>query len=175
MARYPTTYSRVSTGYKDSKNTIAESGYDLGFIDAIGSGTLQSSNLSATGLLAGATAAIFSMTTLSGGISVGGGDKISLISSKTAAISLGAIAPLESSSVVTVAGPSGTSRGDALFITVDSIYPVVAANRDVHWMCSSSSTAGEVHVWGVNSTLTSVTPTASTVVRITRIGFPSYL
>jgi hypothetical protein len=36
MARDPTTFSRVSTGYKDSANTIAESGYDLDFIDGVG-------------------------------------------------------------------------------------------------------------------------------------------
>ena len=96
------------------------------------------------------------------------------ISSATAAISLGAIAPLESSSVVTV-GLSGATRGDSIWITPDSLYPVVAANRDVTLACSSGSTTGEVNVWGVNSTLTSVTPTAATVIRLTRINHPSYL
>lgn len=115
--------------------------------------------------------------TFTGGLFVGAATAINevvAISTATAAVSLGAIAGNESSSVVTVA-LSGATRGDSIFITVDALYPVVAANRDVLWMASSSSTAGEVHVWGVNSTITSVTPTASTVVRLTRINHPSYL
>lgn len=107
------------------------------------------------------------------GIQAGGGIVAQIISSGTAAISLGAITPHESSSVQTFA-VSGLSRLDALFINVDSIYPNAAGNTDVSWMCSSSSTVGEAHVWGVNSTLTSVTPTASTVIRWTRIKFGNY-
>lgn len=226
MARYPTTFSRVSSGYKDSKNTLAETGYDLGFFDSIGtnltlSGTLAgaaytgttaafTSTLSANGaatfqstvtvrgqttansLLAqsgatfnstvsigGAVTQLSTVTTLgqttaTGGVAIGGGANVVALSTATAAVSLGAIAPLESSSVQTVA-LSGATRGDAIFITLDSIYPNAAANRDVTWMASSSSTAGEVHVWGVNSTLTSVTPTANTVIRLTRLNFASYL
>lgn len=115
--------------------------------------------------------------TATGGLFVGSAAAINelvAISSATAAISLGAIAPLESSSVQTVA-LSGVTRGDTIILTVDSIYPNAAANRDVHWMASSSSTVGEAHVWGVNSTLTSVTPTAATVVRLVRINHPSYI
>lgn len=112
--------------------------------------------------------------TATGGVAIGGGSNVVALSTATAAVSLGAINPLESSSVQTVA-LSGATRGDAIFITLDSIYPNVAANRDVTWMASSSSTAGEVHVWGVNSTLTQVTPTASTVIRLTRLNFASYL
>lgn len=53
MARDPTTFSRVSTGYKDSANTIGESGYDLGFLDAVGTtltlgGGTKLTNLSIT-------------------------------------------------------------------------------------------------------------------------------
>lgn len=130
-------------------------------------------------LSANGAATFLSTLTVSGqvnadaGVQVGGGVVAQVISSGTAAISLGAIAPLESSSAVTFA-VSGLSRLDMLMIAVDSIYPVVAANRDISWMCSSSSTVGEANVWGVNSTLTSVTPTASTVIRWTRIKFGNY-
>lgn len=229
MARNPTTFSRLSTGYKDSKNTIGESGYDLSAIDAYISGSLTNAGdaTSATGVftstlsvggaatlqstatvrgqltasngllassgatfnstvsvggaatLGGAITGLSTLTqagqiTATGGVAVGGGANVVALSTATAAVSLGAIAPNESSSVQTVA-LSGLTRGDALFITLDSIYPNVDANRDVVWHASSSSTAGEAHVWGVNSTLTSVTPTAATVIRLTRLNFASYL
>lgn len=142
------------------------------------------STLSVGGTLFADGAATFNSTltaagnvTATSGLFVGTATAINelvAISSATAAVSLGAIAPLESSSVVTV-GLSGVTRGDTVILTLDSIYQIVAANRDVLWHCSSGSTTGELNVWGVNSTLTSVTPTAATVVRLTRINHPSYL
>lgn len=114
------------------------------------------------------------------GFAIGSGDTVTSLSgfvafsTGTAAVSLGAINPLESSSVVTV-GLSNATRGDSIWLTLDSIYQDVAANRDVSWHCSSSSTVGEVNVWGINSTLTAVTPTANTVIRLTRINHPSYI
>ena len=212
MARAPTTFSRVSTGYKDSKNTLAESGYDLGFIDGIGTnltltgtaagaaGTFTStlsangavtfqSTVTTRGTLTAQSLKVQSLTTLSAvtataltasvatfqdGIAVGTGGRLTAISTATAAISLGAIAPLESSSLKTAA-LSGATRGDTIILTLDSIYANAAGNTDVVWQASSGSTTGEVSVWGVNSTLTSVTPTAATVIRLTRIAHPTYL
>lgn len=169
----PTRYSRISTGYVSSTQSITDKDANDTYRDfscingastgsfwvagalAVG-GTLTAPNVSSSGTV---TSAISTAS-----LQVGGGTVVQKMSTGTAAISLGAIAPLESSSVQTFA-VSGISRGDYLGITVDSIYPNAAANRDIHWMCSSSSTVGEAHVWGVNSTLTSVTPTASTFVR----------
>lgn len=236
MARAPTTFSRVSTGYKDSKNTIAESGYDLSCIDfyvagttthagattgttaaftstlsANGAATFQStvssrgvgtfsggvytpsiatfnSNVTIGGGLTVRSNATFQTSNVSigggltvdsgltsrTGIAVGTGGRLTEISTATAGITLGAIAPLESSSLVTVA-LSGATRGDTIIVTLDSLYARVAANTDVSVFASSGSTTGEVSVWGVNSTLTSVTPTAGTVIRLTRIAHPTYL
>lgn len=237
MARNPTTFSRVSTGYRDSKNTLGESGYDLGFttgygtsltlatgiagaaitgstlaltstLSANGAATFQStvssraqgtftgllnrSNLTQTsnasfggGVTVDSLATFNSGVTIKGGltasvataqdgIAVGTGGRLTNISTATAAVSLGAIAPLESSSLVTAA-LSGATRGDTIILTLDSIYARAAGNTDITWCVSSGSTVGEVSIWGINSTLTSVTPTASTVVRLTRIAHPTYL
>ncbi len=220
MARAPTTFSRVSTGYKDSKNTIAEAGYDLSCIalyvagsvtnaggatgttaaftstlSANGAATFQStvssraqgtftgllvrsgtttSNLSSSGTITAVNLIVQSVTTLTGGVAVGTGGALTNISTATGAISLGAIAPLESSSIVTLA-LSGLTRSDTLILTLDSTYASAAANRDVSVFASSGSTTGEASIWGVNSTLTSVTPVAATVVRLTRIAHPTYL
>ena len=168
MAVSPTPFSRVSVGFMSSTETLAD--YDAADTGAVFSVTgdvdFNKSNLSLEGNL-----------TATGGAFIGDASAVNelvAVSSGTAAVSLGAITPLESSSVVTV-GLSNATRGDTLFLTLDSIYQDVAANRDVSWYCSSSSTAGEVNVWGINSTLTAVTPTANTVVRITRINHPTYL
>lgn len=115
--------------------------------------------------------------TFTGGIFVGSAaaiNEIVAISTATAAVSIGALAGHESSSIVT-AGLSGATRGDHITLTLDSIYAATAANRDVIWNVSSSSTAGEVNIWAVNSTATSVTPTASTVVRLVRMNFASFI
>lgn len=106
--------------------------------------------------------------------SVNSASEIVEFSSGTAAVSFGAINPNESSSVQTVALSEAT-RGDHIWVTVDSLWPNVDANRDIAYFASSSSTAGEVHMWAINSTLTQVTPTASTVFRLVRINFPSYI
>ena len=154
--------------------TVAGSGSDIsvggtawvgGTLTQIGAATL-SSTLSAGGNVT-ATAGLF----VGSAVAV---NEVVAISSSTAAISFGAVAPNESSSVQTF-GLSGLTRGDTLLVTVDSIYQDVAANRDVSFFASSSSTAGEGNIWAVNSTLTSVTPTAATVFRFTRINHPSYL
>lgn len=140
-------------------------------------GVLSASGLTALSTLSAGGAATLHSTlsvlgeaTLSGGFKFSGSaTSLNAYSTATAAVSLGAINPHESSSVVT-AGLSGLTRGDTLILTLDPIYPIVAANRDIAWHCSSSSTAGEAHIWGINSTLTAVTPTANTVVRLTRFG-----
>lgn len=133
------------------------------------------------GMVAAPTAAFSSYVTATGGLaaagaglSVGGGEHVVAISNATAAVSLGAINPLESSSFVTAA-LSGATRGDIILIGLDSIYALAAGNTDVTWCASSSSTVGEVNIWGVNSTLTAVTPTASTVVRLVRLNFASFV
>lgn len=167
MAIEPTRFSRVSIGFVTSTKSIVDvDAADTGAVFSVTGPAALNSSLSVAG-----------DATFTGGLFVGNAaaiNEVVAISSVTRAVSLGAINPLDASSVVTVA-VSNATRGDTLILTVDSLYPVVAANRDIHWMCSSSSTAGEVHIWGVNSTLTAVTPTASTVVRITRINHPSYL
>lgn len=176
MALDPTRFSRVSVGFVDSKRSIVDvDPGDTGAVFSVTGPTAFTGAQTVTGALTvTSTLTAGGQVTATGGVAVGGGSNLVAISTATAAVSLGAIAPLESSSVQTVA-LSGATRGDTLMLTVDAIYPIVAANRDIHWMCSSSSTAGEVHVWGVNSTLTSVTPTASTVIRLTRINHPTYL
>jgi hypothetical protein len=169
----PTRVSRYSFGYVSSTQSITDKDpsdtyRDFSCINGASTGSFYVAGaLGYGGTLSGATG------TFSAGIGVGGGTTLQVISTGTAAVSLGAINPLESSSVQTFA-VSGLSRGDFLAITVDSIYPNAAANRDITWMCSSSSTAGEGHVWGVNSTLTAVTPTASTFIRWVRIKAGNY-
>lgn len=185
MAIEPTRFSRMSVGFMDSKRSIAD--VDPGDTGAVFSVTGTSALGATTGttgvftstLSVGGAATFQSTLTARGqvnadaGIQVGGGTVAQIISAGTAAISLGAINPLESSSVVTFA-VSGLSRGDYLGVTVDSIYPNAAANRDVTMMWSSSSTVGEAHIWGVNSTLTAVTPTASTYIRWLRVKAGNY-
>jgi len=179
MAIAPTRYSRISVGFVDSVKSIAavDPG-DTGAVFSVTGPAAYTGDQTFTGAATvSSTLSVGGNLTATAGAFIGNAaaiNEIVAVSSATAAVSLGAIAPLESSSVVTVA-LSGATRGDTLILTVDAIYPIAAANRDVTWMCSSSSTAGEVHVWGVNSTLTSVTPTASTVIRLTRINHPSYL
>lgn len=195
MAIEATRWSRASFGFVNSTQSIVDKDPgDTGAVLSVTGGVVfdkadltlsgSGSDLSVAGTLWVGGASTFNSTLTAGGnvtatagLFVGSAAAINelvAISSATAAVSLGAIAPLESSSVQTVA-LSGATRGDTIFLTLDSIYPNAAANRDVTWACSSSSTAGEVHVWGVNSTLTSVTPTAATVIRLTRINHPSYL
>ncbi len=181
-----TRLSRLSTGWVTSGQSLpdknpGDTGPDFSCINGVATGTwtqtgaqVNSSTLSVFGAATfQSTVSARGQVNADAGIQTGGGTVAQIISSVTAALSLGAIPPLESSSVQTVA-VSGLSRGDTLILNVDSLYPIVAANRDVTIMCSSSSTVGEAHVWGVNSTLTSVTPTASTFIRLTRIKFGNY-
>ena len=191
MALDPTRFSRMSVGFVDSKRSIVDlDPADTGTVFSVTGAQQFTGNQTVTGtqtvsstLSVGGAATFSSTATFAGnvtatsGLFVGSGAAINelvAISSATAAVSIGALAGHESSSVVTVA-LSGATRGDTIFLTVDALYPVVAANRDVTLHCSSGSTSGEVNVWGVNSTATSVTPTAATVIRLTRINHPSYL
>ena len=175
MAIDPTRFSRVSIGFVDSKRSIADMDPgDTGTVFSVTGAQQFTGTQTVTGAqTVSSTLSVGGQVTATGGLAVGGGIALGVISTGTAAISLGAINPNESSSVQTFA-VSGLSRGDFLAITVDSIYPNAAANRDISWMCSSSSTAGEAHVWGVNSTLTAVTPTASTFIRWVRIKGGNY-
>ena len=188
----PTRFSRVSIGWVSSTQSIedkfvGDTGENFSVVGgatftrstvSMGGNATVSGTLRVTGAITAVSTATFGdNVTATGGLLVGNAAAINelvAISSATAAVSLGAIAGNESSSVQTVA-LSGATRGDSIFITLDPIYALVAANRDVAWFASSSSTAGEVHVWGINSTITSVTPTASTVIRLTRINHPSYI
>ena len=179
MAISPTRYSRVSIGFVSSTKSIVDvDAGDTGAVFSVTGPAAYTGDQTVTGAATiSSTLSVGGNFTATAGAFIGTATAINEIvafSSATAAVSLGAINPLESSSVQTVA-LSGATRGDTLMLTVDSIYPNAAANRDVTWMCSSSSTAGEVHVWGVNSTLTAVTPTAATVIRLSRINHPSYL
>jgi hypothetical protein len=175
MAIDPTRVSRLSVGFVDSKRSLVDvDPGDTGAVFSVTGPTAFAGTQTITGAeTITSTLSVGGAATFTTSVAVGGGTALQVISTGTAAVSLGAIAPLESSSVQTIA-VSGLSRGDFLAITVDSIYPNVAANRDISWMCSSSSTAGEGHVWGVNSTLTSVTPTASTFIRWVRIKAGNY-
>lgn len=200
MAIEPTRYSRVSVGWVSSTRSIrdadaGDSGRDFSCINGASTGSFAVTGTLSSGAFA-ATTGTFTSTlsangaatlqstltvrgdaTFSGGMFVGSAaavNEVVAISSATAAISFGAVAANDSSSVITVA-LSGATRGDTILITPDSIFPVVAANRDVSFFASSSSTAGEVHVWAINSTITAVTPTASSVFRLTRINHPTYL
>lgn len=177
----PTLYSRISTGYWNSDKSLAgvdaaDTGADFSCINGAAQGTwAQTGAFTGASTFSNAGAATFQSTVSArgqvnadAGIQVGGGLNLQIMSMGTAALSLGAINPLESSSVVTFA-VSGLSRGDFLGFSIDANYPNAAANRDVTIMVSSSSTVGEAHAWGVNSTLTAVTPTAATYVRWLRI------
>lgn len=185
MAISPTRYSRVSIGWVTSTRSVVDADpADTGAVFSATGPTAFAGNQTLTGDLAVTGAGTFTSTltvggnlTATAGLFVGSAaavNEVVAISSATAAISFGAVAANESSSVVTV-GLSGATRGDTIFITPDAIWPITAANRDISYFASSSSTAGEVHVWAINSTITSVTPTASSVFRLTRINHPSYL
>lgn len=182
----PTLFSRVSIGWWNSGKSIADMDpADTGAVLSV-TGSTAFGATAFSGAVTGTSTASFNGATTfqstvsargqfnaDAGVQVGGGEVVQVISSKTAAISFGAIAPLESSSVITVA-LSGLSRNDALFITPDANWHHTAANLDVHVCCSSGSTSGEASVWAINSTLTSVTPTASSIFRLTRMKFGNY-
>lgn len=175
MPLEPTRYSRISVGHATSTQSVADKFHgDTGEnFSVIGGASFYKSTVSISGAVTmQSTLSVRGAVTASGGLSVGGGS-VAVVSTGTTDLSFGAVAPLESSSVKTFAC-SGLSRGDFVAITPDSLYPVTAANRDVSYFCSSSSTVGEAHAWAVNSTLTSVTPTAATFFRWVRIKGGDY-
>jgi len=164
MARRQATYSRLSVGapYQGSALTLAG-------IDAADTGT----TFSWDGGAVGDTLSVGTITG-SGPVSVGGGSSLAIISSTTAAISFGAINPLGTSSTITIP-LSGATRGDDIIITPDATWSQVANNLLISYFASSGSTTGEVSVWAQNSTQSAITPTASTVFRVTRIGYSTFV
>jgi len=144
MARDPTTFSRVSTGYKDSVNTIAESGYDFSFIDGYGE-TL----------------------TLGTSFGVGGGTTVTGFSVTTHSVDFGAVDG-EASSLVTV-GITGAAGDDGLFVTRPSTWSG-AAYQTIVLAAQSGDTTGEVNVICANSGTTSTDPAAG-VITILRVAF----
>ncbi len=180
MAIEPTRFSRVSTGWRSSTQSlagadIADTGNDFSCINgaATGTWTVTGAQVQSGAATFSSTVSVAGQATLTGGLAVGGGSLIDVFSSGTCALSFGAIAPLESSSVQTFAC-SGVTRGDAVLLGIDSNWPNAAANRDISFFASSSSTVGEAHAWAINSTLTSVTPTAATFARWVRISGGNY-
>ena len=151
MTYYPTTYSRLSTGYtgKLSTDTVA-GGYDLGFLDGYGQSLT----------LAGAL-------TVTGDVSVAGGTTIGGFSLTTHTIDFGSLGVSGGQSTVTV-GIASALKDDGFFVTVPSIWSVADYQVDVK--ASSGSTTGEVNVTALNSGLSAVDPTSGTFT-ILRVGF----
>lgn len=197
MAIQPTRYSRVSIGFLDSVRSIADvDPADTGAVfSATGpwamTGALTqtgaatfSSTVSIGGALTQDAAATFLSTatfagnvTATSGLLVGNAaavNELVAVSTATAALSFGAIAALGTSSTVTAA-LSGATRGDSIFVTPDANWHRAADNTLVSVYASSGSTSGEISVWAINSGQSSITPTAASVFRFTRINHPSYL
>jgi hypothetical protein len=148
MAREPTRSSRISTGYNDSVNSIAESDADFSFFEAAGT------NL-----------------TLSGALTAGGGTAVAAISTGTAEIDLGSLTSKGGGSLVTV-GLAGAVPGDTIIINPDSEWSNYNA---VHFYAYSGDTTGEVNVVAnASSSITAVNP-AAVVFRLTRINFASFI
>jgi len=144
MARKPTTFSKVSTGYNDSVNTVGESGYDLGFIDGYGT-TL----------------------TLATSLNVAGGTALTGLSATTHSIDFGAVSG-ENASLKTV-GIAGATGDDVLLITRPSTWSGAAYNV-LTVAAQSGDTTGEVNVICFNSGTTNTDPAAA-VFSILRIAF----
>lgn len=164
MALDPTRYSRVSVGWVTSTKSIIDldAGDDGKAFSVIGDADFIKSDVSVQGQL-----------TATGGIAVGGGSNIVAFSTGTVSLDFASVDPHEASSVLTF-GVSNLTRGDALSLTPDALWPVTAGHRDLSIFCSSSSTAGEAHAWVINSTLTAVNA-AATVFRWERRNYASYL
>ena len=156
MARKPTTFSKVSTGYNDSANSVLESGYDLGFIDGYGTNLTLGDGLTVTGDLS-----------VTGDVVVADGTTIGGFSLTTHTIDFGSLGVSGGQSTVTV-GIASALKDDGFFISVPSIWSVADYQVDVK--VSSGSTTGEVNVTALNSGLTTVDPTSGTFT-ILRVGF----
>lgn len=188
MAVEPTRYSRVSVGFRDSKRSLADldpadTGRDFSCINGASTGSFAVAGAFSSGAFAATTGTFSSTLTVGGNLTATAGafignaaavNEIVAFSSATAAISFGAIAALGTSSLKTV-GLSGATRGDSIWVTPDSIWQDTADNQLISVYASSSSTAGEINVWAINSGQSSITPTAGSVFRLTRINHPTYL
>ena len=176
MARDPTTFSKVSTGYKDSANTIGEANYDHGYIDGYGEELTLATSLTAPDVTASDDVVATSDVSAGGnvyadgGLIVGGGSELIAISTGTEALDFGSVA-VDGYSTVTM-GLSGATRGDSLFITPDSKWSGAYYELIVH--AQSSETAGEIHITAANSGKTATDPDAI-VFRATRINWGSYI
>lgn len=172
----PTRYSRVSIGWVTSTKSIRDmDAGDTGKAFSVtGGADFLKSTLSVDGAATfGSTVTAAGQITATGGVAIGGGANIVALSTGTVELDFANVTPLESSSVLTF-GVSGLTRGDALSLYPDALWPVVAAQRDLSIFCSSSSTVGEAHAWVINSTLTAVNAAAH-VFRWERKNFASYL
>lgn len=177
MARAPTLFSRVSTGWSDSAQSLADvdagdTGEDFSCINGAATGTWA-----VTGALTQTGAATFSSTvtaagqiTATSGIAVGGGDAVTVISTTTASVDIGNLTA-GNKSVDTVA-LSGATNGDTLIVSPDSLY-----SGDWEWVelrAVSGDTTGEVNLLSSNVSTEAIDPGAMTF-RITRIGFGSFI
>lgn len=179
MAISPTRYSRVSIGWVTSTKSVADADpADTGAVFSATGPTQFTGDQTVTGALAVSSTGTFGgNVTATAGLFVGNAAAINemvAFSSATAAVSFGAIAELGTSSIVTAA-LSGATRGDTIFVTPDANWHRAADNTLVSVYASSGSTAGEISLWAINSGQTSITPTAGSVFRLTRINHPSYL
>ena len=170
MARDPTTFSRLSTGYKSSANTIAESNYDFSCID--GYCETMVSNAGFTGDLTGdvtgdLTGAVTGTTgTFSSSLAVGGGTTMEKISCTTHSLDFSVAA--WGSSILTV-GIAGATGDDILLVTPPSTFSTEAYYL-MNAQAYSGDTAGEVNVVLSNSGATDV-DVAAGVFSILRIAF----
>jgi hypothetical protein len=163
MARAPTTFSRLSTGYLDSASTIGEDSYDMSFID--GYCETLTSNAGVTGDLTGAVAG--TTGTFSTSLSVGGGTTIEALSITTVAADFDSVTSLQPDSTITVAVASAAD-GDLLYAMKPSLWS--GAQSQLQIGCTSGDTTGEVNLTCHNSGITSIDP-ASAVVTILRVNF----
>lgn len=186
MAIEPTRYSRVSTGYVNSKQSIVDkypgdTGRDFSCINGAAQGTwaqIGAATFSSTVSAAGAatfqsTVSARGQVNADAGVQVGGGTVAQVVSSVTTSVSFGVLGVSAGVSLVTVAF-SGLSRNDAVFVTPDPTWHLTAAHRYIQYWASSTSTTGEANLWAVNSGLTAVTPTAGSIFRLTRIKFGNF-
>jgi len=162
MARDPTTFSRVSTGYKDSVNTIAESGYDFSCID--GYAETLTVNAGVTGALTGAVTG--TTGTFSTSLGVGGGTAITSLSITTHTVDFGSVTAYGYSTLTV--GISGATYEDGFFVTTPSIWS--GADDALSVTARSGDTTGEVDLVCVNSGASDRDATSGTFI-VLRVGF----
>ena len=163
MARGPTTYSKISTGYVDSGNTIAESNYDFSCID--GYAETLTVNAGVAGDLTGAVTG--TTGTFSTSLGVGGGTTITSIHAVAEILDFGNLGVSGGVSTLTAA-VSGATYSDAFMVTTPSIWS--GLDDLVIVTARSGDTTGEVDIIAVNSGLSARDCTAGSFI-ITRIGF----